>query len=32
MNEAGGRIVFRFHARDVNLVMGSRSSGGSRSG
>jgi thiol-disulfide isomerase/thioredoxin len=22
LNEAGGRIVFRFHARDVNLVMG----------
>jgi thiol-disulfide isomerase/thioredoxin len=22
LNEAGGRIAFRFHARDVNLVMG----------
>jgi thiol-disulfide isomerase/thioredoxin len=22
VNEAGGRLVFRFHARDVNLVMG----------
>jgi hypothetical protein len=22
MNEPGGRITFRFHARDVNLVMG----------
>ena len=22
VNEAGGRIAFRFHARDVNLVMG----------
>ena len=22
LNEAGGRITFRFHARDVNLVMG----------
>jgi thioredoxin family protein len=21
-NEAGGRLAFRFHARDVNLVMG----------
>jgi thiol-disulfide isomerase/thioredoxin len=25
LNEAGGRIVFRFHARDVNLVLRSRS-------
>jgi thiol-disulfide isomerase/thioredoxin len=24
LNEAGGRIVFRFHARDVHLVMRSR--------
>ncbi len=24
LNEAGGRIAFRFHARDVNLVMGPR--------
>jgi thiol-disulfide isomerase/thioredoxin len=24
LNEAGGGIVFRFHARDVNLVMGPR--------
>jgi thiol-disulfide isomerase/thioredoxin len=22
LNESGGRLVFRFHARDVNLVMG----------
>jgi hypothetical protein len=22
LDEAGGRIAFRFHARDVNLVMG----------
>ena len=22
MNEAGGRITFRFHARDLNLVLG----------
>jgi hypothetical protein len=22
LNEAGGRIAFRFHARDVNLVLG----------
>jgi thiol-disulfide isomerase/thioredoxin len=25
LNEAGGRMAFRFHARDVNLVMGPRS-------
>jgi hypothetical protein len=25
LNEAGGRITHRFHARDVNLVMGARS-------
>jgi thiol-disulfide isomerase/thioredoxin len=25
LNEAGGRIAYRFHARDVNLVMGPRS-------
>ena len=24
LNEPGGRIAFRFHARDVNLVMRSR--------
>jgi hypothetical protein len=24
LNEAGGRIVFRFHARDVHLVLRSR--------
>lgn len=24
LNEAGGRIVFRFHTRDVHLVMRSR--------
>jgi thiol-disulfide isomerase/thioredoxin len=24
LNQAGGRIAFRFHARDVNLVMGPR--------
>jgi thiol-disulfide isomerase/thioredoxin len=27
LNAAGGRIAFRFHARDVNLVMGVRSRG-----
>jgi thiol-disulfide isomerase/thioredoxin len=27
LNEAGGRIACRFHARDVNLVMGSRDPG-----
>jgi thiol-disulfide isomerase/thioredoxin len=27
LNEAGGRIAFRFHARDVNLVMGPPSQG-----
>jgi thiol-disulfide isomerase/thioredoxin len=27
LNEADGRIAFRFHARDVNLVMGPRSRG-----
>jgi thiol-disulfide isomerase/thioredoxin len=27
LNEAGGRLVFRFHARDVNLVMGPPESG-----
>jgi thiol-disulfide isomerase/thioredoxin len=27
LNEAGGRIGFRFHARDVNLVMGPQASG-----
>jgi thiol-disulfide isomerase/thioredoxin len=29
LNEPGGRISFRFHARDVNLVMGPASSGAS---
>jgi thiol-disulfide isomerase/thioredoxin len=29
LNEAGGRIVFRFHARDVHLVMGPRARGAS---
>jgi thiol-disulfide isomerase/thioredoxin len=28
LNEPGGRITFRFHARDVNLVMGPRADGG----
>ena len=28
LSAAGGRISFRFHARDVNLVMGPASSGG----
>src|SRR5204863_6217096 len=27
MNEAGGRITYRFHARDVNLVLGPSGSG-----
>jgi hypothetical protein len=27
LNRADGRIAFRFHARDVNLVMGPRSRG-----
>jgi thiol-disulfide isomerase/thioredoxin len=27
LNEPGGRIAFRFHARDVNLVMGPASQG-----
>jgi len=27
LNEAGGRIAFRFHARDVNLVLGPPSGG-----
>jgi thiol-disulfide isomerase/thioredoxin len=27
MNEAGGRITFRFHARDLNLVLGPSTSG-----
>jgi hypothetical protein len=27
LNEAGGRIAFRFHARDVNLVLGPRMPG-----
>jgi hypothetical protein len=29
LNEPGGRIAFRFHARDVNLVMGPSSRGAS---
>ena len=29
LNEAGGAIVFRFHARDVNLVLGPSSPGAS---
>jgi hypothetical protein len=29
LNEPGGRIAFRFHARDVNLVMGPTSRGSS---
>jgi thiol-disulfide isomerase/thioredoxin len=29
LNEADGRIVFRFHARDVNLVVGPRERGAS---
>ena len=29
LNEGGGRIAFRFHARDVNLVMGPASRGAS---
>jgi hypothetical protein len=29
LNEAGGRITHRFHARDVNLVMGARGGEGS---
>jgi thiol-disulfide isomerase/thioredoxin len=29
LNEAGGRIRHRFHARDVNLVMGARNGQGS---
>ena len=29
LEEAGGRIVFRFHARDLNLVMGPVARGGS---
>src|SRR5258705_214891 len=28
LNEPGGRISFRFHGRDLNLVMGSRADGG----
>jgi hypothetical protein len=29
LNEAGGRLAFRFHARDVNLVMGPPAKGAS---
>jgi thiol-disulfide isomerase/thioredoxin len=29
LNEAGGRLAFRFHARDVNLVMGPPARGAS---
>jgi thiol-disulfide isomerase/thioredoxin len=28
LNEPGGRIVHRFHARDLNLVLGSQADGG----
>jgi hypothetical protein len=28
LNEPGGRIAFRFHARDLNLVLGSQFDGG----
>ena len=28
LNEPGGRITFRFHARDLNLVLGPQSEGG----
>jgi thiol-disulfide isomerase/thioredoxin len=28
LNEPGGRIIFRFHARDVNLVLSPQSDGG----
>ena len=28
LNEPGGRIVHRFHGRDVNLVLGARTGGG----
>ena len=28
LNEPGGRIVHRFHGRDLNLVLGSRADGG----
>jgi hypothetical protein len=28
LNEPGGRITFRFHARDLNLVLGAHSDGG----
>jgi thiol-disulfide isomerase/thioredoxin len=28
LNEPGGRITFRFHARDLNLVLGAQSDGG----
>ena len=29
LNDADGRILFRFHARDVNLVLGPRERGAS---
>jgi hypothetical protein len=29
LSGAGGRIVYRFHARDVNLIMGQPKRGGS---
>jgi hypothetical protein len=29
LNEAGGKIEYRFHARDVNLIMGPRAPGSS---
>jgi hypothetical protein len=28
LNEPGGRIVHRFHGRDLNLVLGTRADGG----
>ena len=28
LNHAGGRVVYRFHARDLNLVMGPQTRGG----
>ncbi len=28
LNEPGGRIVHRFHGRDVNLVLGAQTAGG----
>jgi len=28
LNEPGGRIIYRFRGRDLNLVLGSRANGG----